>query len=88
MCALVQPYLEKPWAYGDDQRFLHEVVYPRIKDYLLVHTSQTYRYSKEETHAAFPWAFTDACYCGRVEGDQTIQPVRRGIPVLQRIFKR
>ena len=79
---------QKPLSYIQFTLFLSEALYPILKERLLVHTSQSYRYSNEEVHAPFPWAFTDACYCGRVEGDQTIQPPRRGLPILQRIFRR
>lgn len=88
MSTLLQPYLDRTGVFGIDQTFLSEVLYPILKERLLVHTSQSYRYSREETHAPFPWAFTDACYCGRVEGDQTIRPPQRGLPILQRIFRR
>lgn len=77
---LVEPYLHTPWKFGDDQFFLRESVYPKLKNYLLVHTSQTYRYSKEETHAPFPWGFSEACYCGKAEGNQT--------PLIRRIQRR
>ena len=80
MAPLVEPYLQTPWKFGDDQVFLRGIVYPKLKDTLLVHTSQTYRYSNEETHAPFPWAFTEACYCGKAEGNQT--------SALQRFFRR
>lgn len=80
MAPLVEPYLDKPWRFGDDQLFLRDIVYPKLMKYLLVHTSQSYRYSDEETHAPFPWAFAEACYCGKAEGNQTT--------VLQRLFKR
>ena len=78
---LVNPHLESLWAHGKDQVFLANVVYPLLKDRLLVHTSQQFRYSNEEIHRGFPWNFTEACYCGRVEG--VPQP-----PSLLRIFRR
>lgn len=77
MGQLVKPYLQTRWKFGDDQNFLHDVVYPKLKHQLLVHTSQTYRYSDEETHVQFPWAFSETCYCGKAEGNQT--PMLRGI---------
>lgn len=64
---LLQPYIGRSGKFGIDQDFLREVVYPRVKTNLLVHTSQTFRYSEEEVQASFPTAWTDAQYCGKVE---------------------
>lgn len=80
MTPLVEPQVQKPWNFGDDQVFLRDVLYPMIQSQLLVHTSQSYRYSDEETHAPFPWAFSEACYCGKAEGNQMF--------MLQRLFRR
>lgn len=77
---LLEPYLNGPADFGKDQRFLSDVLYPIVKSHLLVHTSQTYRYSNEETHAGFPWNFSEACYCGKAEGNQSNS--------LLRIFRR
>ena len=63
----VRPYLDQPWGFGKDQEFLRDVLYPRLKQDLLVHTSQSFRYSDEETHEAFPLAWTEASYCGKAE---------------------
>ncbi len=80
MTDLVKPHLTTEWGFGKDQLFLRSELYPLIKERLLVHTSQTYRYSDEESHAPFPWLFSEACYCGKAEGNQSSQ--------LLRIFRR
>lgn len=71
MRSLVEPYLDTPWKFGYDQKFLRDIVYPKVRHVLLVHTSQTFRYSDEETHREFPWVLTEACYCGKAEGNQS-----------------
>lgn len=63
----VRPLLETPWAFGMDQAFLANTLYPRVKSDLLVHTSQTYRYSEEEVHEPFGLAWSEAQYCGKAE---------------------
>lgn len=68
MAEHVSPHLNKPWSHGKDQLFLTDHVYPLVKTELLVHTSQPHlRYSDDETHAPFPWNWSDAMYCGKVE---------------------
>jgi len=80
MTKLVKPHLTTEWGFGKDQMFLRSELYPLIKERLLVHTSQTYRYSESEVHAQFPWSFSEACYCGKAEGNHSSQ--------LLRIFRR
>lgn len=68
MGELVAPHLHKQWSHGKDQHFLADYVYSALKSDLLVHTSQPHlRYSEEETHAPFPWNWSDAMYCGKAE---------------------
>jgi len=71
MSLLVEPYLNTRWRFGDNQIFLKDIVYPKLKHSLLVHTSQSFRYADEETHREFPWAFSEAGYCGKAEGNQS-----------------
>lgn len=71
MTELMAPYLNTPWKFGYDQKFLRDIVYPILKHNLLVHTSQAFRYSDEETHRAFPWAMSEDGYCGKAEGNQS-----------------
>ena len=62
----ITPFTDKPWAHGKDQDFLRSHIFPLLKDSLLVHTSQVFRFSKEETIIKFPLEWTDAMYCGKV----------------------
>ena len=62
----VAKYINMPWAHGKDQDFLQRDIFPLLKNSLLVHTSQPYRYSKEETIVKFPLEWTDVMYCGKV----------------------
>lgn len=62
----VNRYINVPWAHGKDQDFLQRDIFPLLKGSLLVHTSQKYRYSNEETIVMFPFEWTDAMYCGKV----------------------
>jgi hypothetical protein len=63
--SILNPYLV-PSGFGKDQDFLSKEVFPFIKEDILVHTSQDYRYSKEETIIKFPLEWTDAMYCGKI----------------------
>lgn len=73
---LVEPYLGTRWMFGMDQEFLARDVYPLLQHVMLVHTCITYRASEFETHVPFPWAFSEACYCGKAEGNQSVPLLR------------
>jgi hypothetical protein len=51
---------------GMDQEFLGNVIYPKIKNILLVHYSN-HRFAKDEYAVEFPFEWTNDIYCGRVE---------------------
>lgn len=63
--SILNPYLV-PAAFGTDQAFLSKEVFPFVKNDILVHTSQDYRYDPSETIVKFPFVWTDAMYCGKV----------------------
>ena len=63
----VEKYTEMPWIHGKDQEFLMSDIFPLLKSDLLVHTSQSFRYSDEETIVKFPLAWTESMYCGKAE---------------------
>jgi hypothetical protein len=60
---------------GHDQNFLGDMVYPHIKDRLLVHYSNN-RLVAGEYGVEFPFDWTNDIYCGRVESAyvETPQP--------------
>jgi hypothetical protein len=74
---LVSPFLNNEWAFGMDQLFLKDIIYPLVENRILVHTSQTYRYSEGEEQVNFPWLFSEVCYCGKAENFHLLRIFRR-----------
>jgi hypothetical protein len=52
---------------GVDQNFLIDCVYPKVTSVMLIHSSQIWRYHPNEVLNAFPFAYTNDIYCGRIE---------------------
>lgn len=64
---------EKGHRNGHDQNFLSDVIYPKVRDRMLVHYSNTRR--KVGEHAVeFPFDWINDVYCGRVELDYLERP--------------
>lgn len=78
-------FLKSPHEFGlaHDQNFLCGTIYPAVRDKLLVHHSNS-RLRSEEHGEEFPFAWTDALFCGRVEYSQTT-PFLPGLPSLNRM---
>jgi hypothetical protein len=51
-----------------DQNFLADMVYPIVKERLLVHYSNK-RLMEGEYGVEFPFEWSNSCYCGRIEKD-------------------
>jgi hypothetical protein len=52
---------------GIDQDFLMDVLYPRISQMILVHSSQEWKYHRNEILTPFPFTYSYDIFCGRVE---------------------
>lgn len=65
------PWQEPGGGWGHDQDFLSHVIYPKIVKYMLVHHCKG-RIRLGETGKEFPFEWSNACYCGRVE-DETFR---------------
>lgn len=64
---------EKGHRNGHDQNFLSDVLYPKLRDRMLVHYSNNRR-KIGETAVEFPFEWSNDIYCGRVEVDYLEYP--------------
>lgn len=73
---------------GVDQSFLATYIYHRFKSVLLVHYSHRYLFVGE-TGMEFPFVYSDACHCGKVDGPEFVDTVLPSKPtkVNQLFFK-
>lgn len=69
--SLYTDFIDTEWLdqpKGHDQHFLKNIVYPKIKEKLLVHYSNG-RVLPEEHGIEFPFAWTPDFFCGQVDGE-------------------
>lgn len=66
MSSLLQTRFTVSAKFNDDQLFLQDVVYPKIKHLALVHTSNLYRASVEETIVRIPFPVQKKDFIGQV----------------------
>lgn len=64
--SLLAAHIEGSAKFNDDQLFLQNVVYPKIKHIALVHSSNTYRASAEETISRIPFPIVSKDFIGQV----------------------
>jgi hypothetical protein len=74
--SILEPYLV-PSKFGTDQEFLSKEVFPIVKNSILVHTSQSYRFDDSETIVNFPFQWTEVMYCGKAEGNNQLLRIFR-----------
>lgn len=61
---------------GIDQNFLIDCVYPKITSVMLIHSSQPWKFRPFEELNAFPFAYTNDIYCGRIETPMYSEPTQ------------
>jgi hypothetical protein len=66
---------------GEDQEFLGNIIYPKIKNILLVHYSNR-RFAKDEYAVEFPFEWTNDIYCGRIESNF----IDKNEPVIKKLY--
>lgn len=66
MTSLLQTRFSGTAKFNDDQLFLQDVVYSKIKDVALVHSTNTYRASPEETIVRIPFPVRNKDFIGQV----------------------
>lgn len=66
MASLLRNRFAGSAKFNDDQLFLQEVVYPKVKHVALVHSSNSYRASVEETIVRIPFPIVNRDFIGQV----------------------
>ena len=68
----------KDFGMGLDQDFLIECIYPRVASFLMIHSSQTWKFQSNEVLHPFPFTYTNDIYCGRIEALNYVEPAVSG----------
>lgn len=59
--------------HAHDQNFLLDVIYPKVRDRLLVHYSHDRKFAGEYA-IPFPFEWSSDCFCGKIESGHTETP--------------
>lgn len=66
--------MSKGFRNAHDQNFLADVIYPKVKPYLLIHYSKAPVFIGETNTVLFPFEWSSSVYCGRIETDYVDMP--------------